>query len=105
MPDIALNDNFGFSVNVTPTAGSSFAKYFKSVPTLQAANANIAALQQTPLKDVKLESGAAGLIFKEPISIGATGTALTIGAGLYGTISICQDDPLFSDDDFGDPIA
>ena len=105
MADIKLTDNFGLSVDVVPTVDSSFMKYFKSLPSLQALGANIGAIQQIPLKQVQLESGSVGLTFQEPVAIGTTGTALTIGAGLYGTISICKDDPLFSDDDFGDPIA
>ena len=105
MADIKLTDNFGLSVDVVPTVDSSFMKYFKSLPSLQALGANIGAIQQIPLKQVQLESGSIGLTFQEPVAIGTTGTALTIGAGLYGTISICKDDPLFSGGDFGDPIA
>jgi len=105
MADITVTDNFGFSVNLIPTVGSSLTKYFKSMPSLHAVKLNMAALQQIPLKSVKLESGSAGLTFRESVVIGATGPALTIEAGLQAAISISQGDALLLGDDFGDPIA
>src|SRR5579863_419256 len=104
MPVIQLTDNLGLSVSVSPDTMSAFVKYFRSLPSLKILGQNLAALQNTTLKDFPVPSGSVGLSFQDPVAIGSDSTELTIGAGAAGTVGVCNEGLLFADDPFGEPV-
>src|SRR6266542_6022272 len=105
MANVKLTDNFGLNLDLIPDSASALSKYFKNVPNLHAAGADLASLQNVALKDFPLQSASIGLSVDKPVEIGTTATEMTIGGGVSGNLAVRQEGQLFDRDRFGDPIT
>jgi hypothetical protein len=104
MAEIKLSDNFGLNLALIPNAASTFAKYCKSLVSLQGVGKNLAALQNVALQDFPLRSGSIGLSFQDPVALGTADMEMAVSAGVSGELAVYQHGSLFADDSFGDPI-
>jgi hypothetical protein len=90
MSSIKLTDQFGIDISAQPAESSALWKYVQQLPALQLNSLDISKLGGLTLDDPALRSLSTGVTFQEPVSLG--GAALTVGAGVNGSISIVGDD-------------
>jgi len=107
MPTFKLSDSFSFSTDVE-AGPAALSRYFKSLPDWVALGINLKAFAETTWDDPEVAKTENQLSFSSPVNLGGQATALTINAGVNGTLTKfvpeTDNDPLFYPDPFGDNI-
>jgi hypothetical protein len=108
MPVIKLSDPFGLDLNAVPNPRSGIAKYAKEAVEAVARGSDLSKISALTLSDPAVTSVRAGLDFQQPVPLRAGDAALTIGAGLSGTLGIFvpryDPDVLFPADAYGENV-
>ena len=107
MPNIAITDNTGLNVSVSPAVTSSIAKYFKDELKLGFKDFNFAKIQSFALNALPGGQSTAGLTVSEPVNVGITDVQLKIGGGASAGLAVLlvRDNEALKSDVFGDPLA
>src|SRR5258708_39931747 len=105
MPAIKLSDGFALNADVQLAPFSALLRYVKSLPSL-IAGTDLSRIGGLTLSDPAVTSLKTGLSFSQPIEFGQGAPALTIQAGVQGSISVISPSPrsemLLSSDPFGE---
>ncbi len=91
MPTIPLTDQFGLNLNAQPADTSALLKYAQQLPSLQLKNLDLKKIGGLTLDQPALTSLSTGVAFEQPLTLGDGAPALSIGAGVTGSLQLLRD--------------
>ena len=91
MATIKLTDQFGLDLDVQPADTSALLKYAGQIPTLRLQDLDLKKVGGLTLDQPALTRLATGIAFQDPLTLGAGAPALTVAAGVSGSIQLLRD--------------
>lgn len=91
MATIQLTDKLGLDVDAQPAATSALLKYAQQLPALHFDSLDFSKIGGLTLDQPAITSLTTGVSFQDPISLGSGAPALTVAAGVSGTMEIITD--------------
>ncbi|PWT96800.1 MAG: hypothetical protein C5B51_32665 [Terriglobia bacterium] len=108
MPNIKITDQLGANIDVELAPSSSLLKYIRELPGIVLTGSDIMQLQILTLNDPAVRALSPSLSFTQPVSLGADGPELTVGATGGASFRVISRTPensaLFPDDEYGENI-
>src|SRR5579872_1644398 len=91
MATIQISDQFGLTLDVQPADTSALLKYAQQLPSLQLQNLDLKKLAGLTLDQPAITSLSTGISFQAPLSLGDGAPALTVAAGVAGSLKVIHD--------------
>jgi len=91
MATIPLTDKLGLELNAEPAETSALLKYVQQLPKLHLDSLDLSKIGGLTLDQPALTSLTTGVSFQDPITLSAGGPALTVAAGVSGSIGLIAD--------------
>src|SRR5215469_1993581 len=91
MATIHITDQFGLNVDAQLGDTSALLKYVKQIPSLQLQGLDLKKLGGLTLDQSPIKSLSTGISFQEPINLGDGTPALTVAAGVAGSLMVIAD--------------
>jgi hypothetical protein len=90
MPTIKLTDQFGLNLDAQLGDTSALLKYIRQLPSMRFEDVDLNKLAGLTLDQPALTSLSTGISFQDPVVLGEGAPALTVAAGVSGSLQIVR---------------